>query len=416
VRRVVITGMGAVTPLGNDLQSTWAGLVAGRSGIAHITQFDTEGFDVRIAGELKGFSADGYVSPKDQRHMDRSVQVAMVAAKQAIADAGLDLPQDADDPRREELGIYFGSASGGFRQLLLQQEVLQTRGPGRVSPFYLPHFIADTASGVMAIEFGAEGPNMAVVSACSTGGHAIGEGYECIRRGDAEVIISGGTEAGLVPVMFAGFINMKALANDDAHPERASKPFDARREGFVMSEGAGVLVLEELERARERGARIYAEVVGYGAGNDAFHLVQPRADGVGAEKTMRAALRKAKMAPEEVDYINPHGSGTPFNDRYETMAVKRVFGEHAYKLAMSSTKSMIGHLFGAAGAVEAIASIMTIHSGCIPPTINLEVPDPECDLDYVPNTARSARVNVAMSNSFGLGGHNSSVLFRRLEN
>ena len=413
MRRVAVTGLGAVTPLGNDLASTWEGLTAGRSGVDYITQFDTTGFDVRIAGELKDFSAAGYVSPKEMRHMDRSVQVAMVAARQAVADSGLTLPGSGLEP--EQVGIYFGSASGGFRQLLIQQEVLQRSGPGRVSPFYLPHFIADTASGVMAIAFGAEGPNMAPVSACSTGGHAIGEAFECIRRGDAEVVIAGGTEAGLVPVMFAGFINMKALANDDECPQRACKPFDLRRNGFVMAEGAGAVILEELEFARARGARIYAEMVGYGAGNDAYHLVQPRSDGRGAIQTMRAALRKARMQPDEVDYINPHGSGTPFNDKFETAAIKQVFWDHAYKLAISSTKSMIGHLFGAAGAVEAIAALMTIHTGQIPPTINLEVPDPDCDLDYVPGVGRQADVRAAMSNSFGLGGHNSSVIFRRVE-
>ncbi len=267
----------------------------------------------------------------------------------------------------------------------------------------------------MAIAFGAEGPNMAVVSACATGGHAIGEAFECIRRGDARVVIAGGTEAGLLPVMYAGFINMKALANDNECPERACKPFDARRDGFVMSEGAGVMILEDLEFARQRGARIYAEMIGYGASNDAYHLVAPREDAVGAIKTMRAALRKAGLPPEAVDYINPHGTGTPLNDKFETAAIRAVFGEHAYKLAVSSTKSMLGHLFGAAGAVEAIINVMTLHTGIIPPTINYEVPDPDCDLDYVPNVARQGSPKVGMSNSFGLGGHNSSVLFRRYE-
>ncbi len=413
MRRVAVTGMGAITPLGNNLASTWEGLIAGRSGIGHITQFDTTGYEVRIGGEVKHFSPEGYISPKELRHMDRSVQFALVAAKQAVADAGLELPGSGLAP--EEVGIYFGSASGGFRQLLKQHEVLLREGPRRVSPFYLPHFITDTASGVMAIAFGAEGPNMAVVSACATGGHAIGEAFECIRRGDARVVIAGGTEAGLLPVMYAGFINMKALANDNECPERACKPFDARRDGFVMSEGAGVMILEDLEFARQRGERIYAEMIGYGASNDAYHLVAPREDAVGAIKTMRAALRKAGLPPEAVDYINPHGTGTPLNDKFETAAIRAVFGEHAYKLAVSSTKSMLGHLFGAAGAVEAIITVMTLHTGIIPPTINYEVPDPDCDLDYVPNVARQGSPKVGMSNSFGLGGHNSSVLFRRYE-
>jgi len=413
VRRVVVTGMGAVTPLGNDLASTWEGLVAGRSGVRHITQFDTANLEVRIGGELREFSAEGYVSPKELRHLDRSVQVAMVAAKQAVADAGLTLPGSGLAP--EQVGIYFGSASGGFRLLLQQYDVLQKHGPRRVNPFYVPHFIDDTASGVMAMAFGAEGPNMAIVSACATGGHNIGEAAECIRRGDAEVILAGGTEAGLTPIMYAGFINMKALANDDECPARASKPFDARRDGFVMGEGAGAVVLEHLEFARARGARIYGEVVGYGAGNDAYHLVAPRDDAASATAVMRMALRKAGLQPTDVDYINPHGSGTPLNDRLETVAIKRVFGDHARSLAISSTKSMLGHLFGAAGAVEAIVALMTIHTGVIPPTINYEVPDPECDLDYVPNVARRAPVRAAMSNSFGLGGHNSSLIFRRFD-
>jgi len=409
----VITGLGAVTPLGNDLASTWEGMTAGRSGIGYMTQFDPSGLDIQFGGELKGFSAEGYVSPRDLRHMDRSVQVGVVAAKQAVADACLELP-DPNIPR-ERVGIYLGSASGGFRLLLKQQEVLATKGPDRVSPFYLPHFIDDTASGMLAIALGAEGPNMAIVSACATGGHNIGEASEVIRRDDADIIIAGGTEAGLTPVMFAGFINMRALAKGEDGPATAAKPFDLRRDGFVMGEGAGVMVLEELEHARARGARIYAEVVGYGAGNDAYHMVAPREDSVGAANVMRMALRKACMDPAAVDYINPHGSGTPLNDKLESNAVKLVFGAHAYELAISSTKSMVGHLFGAAGAVEAIATVMTLHTSTIPPTINCEVPDPDCDLDYVPNEARRADVRVGMSNSFGLGGHNSSLLFRKLE-
>ncbi len=410
-RRVVVTGLGAVTPVGNDVPSTWESLVNGRSGIGRITLFDPSPFSVQIAGEVKGFDPTPHINPKELRHMDRSVQFALVAANEAVADAGLDIR--AGDPF--EVGIIFGSAAGGVSQILRQQKVLDERGPSRVNPFFLPHMLADTASGVLAISLGAEGPNMAVVSACSTGGHAIGEAMELIRRGDASVVICGGAEAPILPVILAGFINMRVLASGNGDPEKACRPFDARRDGFVISEGAAVLVLEELEHALKRGARIYAEIVGYGAGNDAYHLVAPRDMGEGAAKVMRMALRKSGLRPEEVDYINAHGTGTPLNDEFETTAIKSVFNDHARRLAVSSTKSMSGHTMGAAGALEAIVCVLAIRDNIIPPTINYEVPDPKCDLDYVPGVARPQEVRVAMSNSFGLGGHNSCLIFRKFE-
>jgi 3-oxoacyl-[acyl-carrier-protein] synthase II len=349
------------------------------------------------------------ISPKEARHMDLCSQYAVVAACEAVADARLEVTSE----NAEQVGIVFGSGGGGVGRLLEQERIRVERGPDRISPFFLPHFLADSASGILAITLGAMGPNMAVVSACATGGHAIGEAAETILRGDAEVMIAGGTEAAIIPVIVAGFINMRALVNGNEQPERASRPFDLNRAGFVISEGAGAVVLERLEHAQARGARIYAEVAGYGSSNDAFHMAAPRDQGEGAVKCMQMALRKAGLAPDEVDYINAHGTSTPLNDKYETAAIKTVFGPHAYELSVSSSKSMVGHMFGAAGAVESIACIKAIEEGVIPPTINYETPDPECDLDYTPNQAHRREVNVAMTNSFGLGGHNSCVVFRR---
>lgn len=409
-RRVVVTGLGAVTPVGNTAEETWRNMLAGKSGIGQITLFDTTDYAIKIAGQVKDFDPGEEIDAKEVRHMDRSVQFAVVASKQALRDSALEIPEEDSD----RVGIIFGTAVGGVNTLLAQQAVLEERGPRRVSPHFLPNFLPDSASGQVAIAVGARGPNMAVVSACATGGHAVGEAMETIRRGDADVMLAGGTEAVIVPVVVAGFINMRALS-DDPDPATASKPFDARRSGFVLSEGAAVLVLEELEHARARGAKIYAEVVGYGSTNDAYHMAAQLESGAGAAKTMERALRKAGLQPADVDYLNAHGTGTPLNDLVETLAIKNLFGPAAYKLAVSSTKSMTGHMMGAAGAVESVVCALAIRDNCLPPTINLEQPDPDCDLDYVPHTARPAKVDVAMSNSIGLGGHNSCVVLRRVE-
>lgn len=410
-RRVVVTGLGAVTPVGNDVPTTWQNLIAGKSGIGPVTHFDASEYGVRFAGEVKNFDPAPLASPKELRHMDRSSQMAIAASREALASAQLDI--SAANPER--IGIVMGTGAGGIKLLLNQQKTLEERGPKRVSPMFLPYFLPDTASGLLAIMLGIEGPNMAVVSACSTGGHAIGEAFEIIRRGDADAMVAGSTEAGILPVIFAGFVNMRALSTRNEDPESASRPFDATRDGFVISEGAAVLILEELGHARARGAPILSEMLGYGSGNDAFHMVAPRDFGAGAAKVIRAALRKAGIQPEQVDYVNAHGTSTPLNDKYETAAIKEVFGEHAYRLVVSSTKSMLGHMFGAAGAAEAAICVKAVQEGLIPPTINYRHPDPECDLDYAPNVARRRKVAVAISNSFGLGGHNSCLVFGAIE-
>jgi 3-oxoacyl-[acyl-carrier-protein] synthase II len=414
-RRVVVTGLGAVTPVGNSVAETWSNLLAGCSGIDTITLFDTSGFDVRIGGEVKHFRAEDHIASKELRHMDRNSKFAVVAAREALTDAALDVSSECP----ERVGVIFGTAAGGVEKVLTQQKILLERGPDRVSPMFLPHFLPDSASGLVAIMFGAEGPNMAVASACATGSHAVGEALKTIQRDDADVMVAGGTEASILPVIFAGFINMRALSARNDEPSRASRPFDADRDGFVISEGSAVLVLEEAEHAEKRGAKIYAEVIGYASGNDAWHMVQPRDQGAGAAKVMRAALRDAQrtcgVLASDIGYINPHGTSTPYNDRFETAAIKDVFGEQAARLAVSSTKSMTGHMFGAAGAVEALACVKALETGWLPPTINYETPDPECDLDYVPNKARQWTPSAAMSNSFGLGGHNSSVIFKTYE-
>jgi beta-ketoacyl-acyl-carrier-protein synthase II len=408
MKRVVVTGVGAVTPVGLDAPSTWAAMLEGQSGVGRITLFDASEYPVQIAGEVKGFDATGRVEPKELRRMDRYVQFGVIAAQEAFADAGL-----TTNGLLNEIGVVFGSAAGGLGVLLEQQRVLQERGIRRVSPTFLQNMLTDSASGHIAIALGLRGPNMAVVSACATGSGAVGEAFETIRRGDADAVVAGGAEAPLVPVVYAGFCAMRALAQHE-DPTQASRPFDLDRNGFVISEGAGALLLEELEHARQRGARIYAEVIGYGSSNDAFDMAAP-AEGEGAYLTMNRALRKAEIEPERVDYINAHGTGTPLNDRFETDAIRRVFGTHAGRLAVSSTKSMTGHMMGASGAVEAVVCALTIRDQVIAPTINLRTPDPECDLDYVPGQARRAEVRVALSNSFGLGGHNASVILSRYE-
>ena len=411
-RRVVVTGLGAVTPVGNCVAQTWSNLLGGCSGIDTITLFDPTPFAVKIGGEVKDFKPEDSIPSKELRHMDRSAKFALVATKEAVTDANLKVDQEC----AERVGVIVGTAAGGVDRVLSQQQILLERGPDRVSPMFLPHFLPDAASGLVAISIGAEGPNMAVATACATGSHAVGEGMKAILRDDADVMIAGGTEASMLPVIFAGFINMRALSARNDDPKKASRPFDADRDGFVISEGAAVLVLEEREHALRRGARIYCEVVGYGSGNDAWHMVQPRDQGAGASKVMRSALRDAGRSAgvnaEDVGYINAHGTSTPYNDRFETAAIKDVFGEHARRLAVSSTKSMTGHMFGAAGAVEALACVKALETGWLPPTINYERPDPECDLDYVPNKARQWTPTVAMSNSFGLGGHNATVIFK----
>jgi 3-oxoacyl-[acyl-carrier-protein] synthase II len=407
--RVAVTGLGAVTPLGNDAPSTWRAAVAGESGIDFIRSFDASGFPVRVAAEVKDYEPNGVVSPKEARRLDRNVLLALGAAKEAIEDAGL----NGFDPAR--VGVVFGSAIGGFLGIMQQHEVLQQRGPDRVSPHFLPNVLVDSASGQLAISLGLRGPNYAPVSACATGSHAIGEAAEIIRRGDADAILAGGTEACMHPLILAGFCAMRGLAAEEEHPPRASRPFDATRAGFVMGEGACVLLLEDLDAAQARGAKIYAQVLGYGASNDAYHMAAPDPDSVGVAEMMRAALARTRVKPADVGYINAHGTSTPLGDLAETKAIKEVFGDHAYDLAISSTKSMMGHCFGAAGAIEGMMCVLALHDGVLPPTINYEHPDPECDLDYVPNEAREAEVRVALSNAMGLGGHNGCVLFARAD-
>src|SRR5215207_939580 len=410
MRRVVITGMGAVSPLGNDLSSTWDGAVSGRSGIDFITSFDASGFPVRVAAEVKDFEPPDIVSTKEARRLDRNVLLALAAGKEALEDAGLDSQYEP-----ERVGITFGSAIGGFLGIMQQHEVLQERGPDRVSPYFLPSVLVDSASGQLAISLGMRGPNYAPVSACATGSHAVGEGAELVRRGDADAVLAGGTESCIHPLILAGFCAMRGLVAEDEDPTKASRPFDATRAGFVMSEGACILVLEELESARARGATVYAEVLGYGAWNDAHHMAQPEPEATGVAAMMRAALRRSHVEPERVGYINAHGTSTPLGDAAETRAVKQVFGDHAYDLAVSSTKSVTGHCFGAAGAIESMMCALALHHQLLPPTINYRNPDPECDLDYVPNEAREAELEVALSNAMGLGGHNGCVLLGRVD-
>ncbi len=409
MRRVAVTGLGAVTPLGNDAPKTWAAALAGRSGIDWIRSFDASEFPVRIAAEVKDFDPTTAASPKEVRKLDRNVLLALAAAREAMGDAGL----NGFDPTR--VGVVFGSAIGGFLSVMEQHEVLQERGPERVSPNFLPNVLVDSASGQLALSLGIRGPNYAVVSACATGSHAVGEAAELIKRGDADVMLAGGTEACMHPLILAGFCAMRGLVAEEEEPARASRPFDATRAGFVMGEGACVLVLEDLDTARARGATVYAEVLGYGASNDAHHMAQPDPDAIGVSEMMRAALRRAGVEPERVGYINAHGTSTPLGDAAETKAIKDVFGEHAYDLAVSSTKSTMGHCFGAAGAIEAMMCVLAIHHDVLPPTINYREPDPACDLDYVPNEAREAHVDVALSNAMGLGGHNGCVLVGRVE-
>jgi 3-oxoacyl-[acyl-carrier-protein] synthase II len=409
MRRVVVTGVGAVTPIGNDVPSTWRALLAGTSGVATITRFDAGNLPVRIAGEVKGFALDGAADAREARRYSLFTHYALNAALEAVRSAGLDMAQE--DP--EQVGVVFGTGAGGLDLIFENHDTLRERGPRRVAPTLIANMIPDAAAGAIAIQLGAQGPNMAVTAACSTGGHSIGEAFETIRRGDAEVIIAGGSEAPIHPTIMASFATMRGLAGDNERPAYACKPFDARRDGFVLSEGAGAMVLETLEHAQARGAEIICELIGYGNSCDARDMVAADETGAGAARAMKMALRKAGIAPELVGYINAHGTGTPLNDASETAAIKSVFGAHAHRLAVSSTKSMLGHMMGAAGAVEALVCALALRDGRVPPTINLEQPDPRCDLDYVPNLARELRVEAALSNSIGLGGHNSALIFRR---
>lgn len=409
MRRVVITGMGIQTPLGDELESFWSNLTRGVSGIKRVTLFDVTDYDCQIGGEVPNFDPPKWFKvPKDAKRADRYTQLAMAAAKLAMVDAGL----TGAPGNPERFGVVIGSGIGGLKSLADQHAVLMTKGPSRISPFMIPMMISNMASGLVSMEFGLQGPNYAPVSACATSAHAIGEAWRMIRDNDADLFLAGGSEAAIVPLGIGGFGAMRALSTRNAEPEKASRPFDKGRDGFVMGEGAGVLVLEELEHAKARGARIYGEVVGYGLTADAYHMTSPSPNGEGAQRCMRMALAKAGILPEQVDYINAHGTSTPVGDVCETRAVKAVFGEHAKKLSVSSTKSMTGHLLGAAGAVESVACTLAIRDGVIPPTINLDDPEEECDLDFTAHTARERPVKITLNNSFGFGGHNASLVIR----
>ena len=414
MRRVVVTGLGAVTPIGNNVKDFWSNLVAGVSGIDVIKRFDPVaiGLPVIIAGEVKNLNPEQFLDSKELKRMSDFVKFAVIAAKEAIQDSGLEL----DKIDLTKAGVIVGTGIGGLRDIEEQQKVVMEKGVRRVSPFFIPSGISNMASGYISIEFGFKGPNSCVVTACATGTHSIGDAFKIIQRGDADIMIAGGTESAITPLGIAGFANMKALSTRNDEPQKASRPFDLERDGFVMGEGAGIVVLEELEHAKKRGAKIYAEVVGYGLTGDAYHITAPCADADGAKRVIMMALNDARINPDEVDYINAHGTSTPLNDKIETLAIKEVFKDHAYKLKVSSNKSMIGHLLGAAGAVEAVATVLTIKNGVIPPTINYEHPDPECDLDYVPNKAIEYPVKVAISNSFGFGGTNACLAFKAFEN
>jgi 3-oxoacyl-[acyl-carrier-protein] synthase II len=410
-KRVVITGLGCISPVGNDVPTMWHSLLQGRSGVGPITLYDCRDFKCRIAAEVKGFDGSSLFGSREARRMDRYTQFALAATLEALRDSKLKI----DESNRDRIGVVIGSGIGGLWTMFEQMQVFLERGPSRVSPFLVPMMLPDTAAGMVAIHLGVRGPNMAVVTACATGTNAIGEAGEIIRRGQAEVVFAGGSEAAIVPIAMAGLGVMTALSTRNDEPQRASRPFDLHRDGFVMGEGAATLVLESLEHAQARGARILAELSGYGSTNDAYHISAPAENGAGAALCMRMALQNAGLTVNNIDYINAHGTGTPLNDKSETAAIKTVFGEAAYHIPVSSTKSMTGHLLGAAGALEAIIATLVIQHNILPPTINYETPDPECDLDYVPNIARPAPVRHVMSNSFGFGGHNATIVLSRFE-
>ncbi|MBP1712784.1 MAG: 3-oxoacyl-[acyl-carrier-protein] synthase [Deltaproteobacteria bacterium] len=410
-RRVVVTGMGMVSPLGTGVEKTWEALIQGKSGVGRITKFDPTGFDTQIAAEIKDFAPENFIDKKEARRMDIFIQYAMASAVMAMEDSRFKItPQNA-----ERVGVVVGAGLGGLTTIESFHKVLLEKGPGRISPFFIPMLIVNEAPGQISMRFGAKGPNSSVVTACATGNHNIGDAWKLIQRGDADAILAGGVESTITPLAVSGFNAMKALSTRNSEPEKASRPFDKDRDGFVMGEGSGIILLEEMEQALKREAKIYAEIVGYGLTGDAYHITAPAPDGEGAARCMAMALRDAGIRPEEVDYINAHGTSTDYNDLYETIAIKTVFKEHARKLPVSSTKSMTGHLLGGAGGVESIFTVLTISRGVIPPTINYETPDPNCDLDYVPNVARKAEVRVAMSNSFGFGGTNAVLIFKKFE-
>ena len=411
-RRVVVTGMGAITPVGNDVATTWRSLIEGKSGTTPITKFDASKFTCRIAAEVKNFNPLDFMDRKEAKRADPYTQYAVAGARQAMTDANL-VERNGMDPDR--IGVIIGSGIGGLKSFEEQHDVYRERGVGKISPFFIPMFIADIAAGIVSMQFNAKGPNYATVSACATSAHAIGDAYRTIQYGDADVMITGGAEATVTPMAIGGFANMKALSERNDSPETASRPFDATRDGFVMGEGAGILILEELEHALARGAKIYAEIVGYGATGDAYHLTAPAPDGEGAQRAMKRALKDANLEPKDIQYINAHGTSTPANDFNETRAIKAVFGEYAKAVNVSSTKSATGHMLGAAGAVEAIISSLVVGNGIIPPTINYQTPDPELDLNYTPNISVERKVDAVLSNSFGFGGHNTTLAIKRYE-
>ena len=410
-RRIVITGLGAVTPLGMDKEVYWKALCDGRSGISLISRWDASRHDTRIGGEIKDFDPTPWIEVREQRRIDRFAQFAIVASAHAVKDAALDTSREDLD----RVGVVIGSGIGGLAEIEEQHERLITKGPDRVSPFLVPKLMVNAAAGLVSIRFGARGPNTAVATACASGSHSVGDAYRVIQRDEADVMITGGAEAALTPIGQAGFCSMKALSKRNDEPERASRPFEKNRDGFVMGEGAGIVVIEELGHARRRGAYIYAEILGYGMSADAHHITAPEPSGRGATSAMLDAIRQSGLKPEDVDYVNAHGTSTELNDKMETAAMKAAFGEHARKLAISSTKSMIGHLLGAAGGVELVFTALAVDRDLMPPTINYEEPDPQCDLDYVPNVARACPVKVAMSNTFGFGGHNACLLIAKCQ-
>jgi 3-oxoacyl-[acyl-carrier-protein] synthase II len=409
-RRVVVSGLGVVTSIGHSVEPFWASLLAGRGGIDRVTHFDPSEYASQIGAEVRDWDPAQHMDPKEARRNDRYTHFGYVAARQAVKDAALDMTREDGD----RVGVIIGSGIGGMLTFETQLKVLTERGPRKVSPFTIPSLIGNMCSGLVAIDLGARGPNFGIVSACATGTHAIGEAAHMISRGDADVMIAGGSEAAITPFAYASFCSMKAMSTRNDNPQKACRPFDKNRDGFIMGEGAGVLVLESYEHAQARGARIYCEIAGYAATCDAYHITSPDPEGRGLSLAMRRALDSARVRPEQVDYINAHGTSTPYNDKFETLAIKKVFGEHAHRVAISSTKSMTGHLLGAAGGIESVIAVKTIQTGMIAPTINLEEPDPDCDLDYVPNTARAATVRTVLSNNLGFGGQNAAVIFRAL--
>ncbi len=410
-KRVVVTGAGVISPLGNNKEDFWSSLSQGKSGIGKLTHFDASAYDSQIAGEVRDFDSVRCLGKKESRRMDRFTQFALAAALDVVSDAHLNIVEEDVN----KIGVLIGSGIGGLSTIEKQHRILLEKGPAKVSPFFIPMLIVDMASGQVSIKLGAKGPNSCVATACASAAHAIGDSYRIIQRGEAEIMITGGAEAAITPLGVGGFCAMKALSTRNDEPEKASRPFDKMRDGFVIGEGAGIVVLENLEHALRRGAHIYGEIIGYGMSGDAYHITAPAPRGEGAARSMELALKDANLEPESVGYINAHGTSTPLNDKFETMAIKTIFGEHAKKVAISSTKSMTGHLLGAAGGVELIACLLALERSLIPPTINYEYPDPECDLDYVPNRARKVEVKVAMSNSLGFGGHNATLLVRRYE-